>query len=104
MPDWLLTLATIAAGQKLTDDGEFVAATEDIGKLEEVRRTIRGLPASDPFAEWAQWIVSEDPNRPIAPGFKVTAAEAKALREELLAAKPVVATAAADSATGATAP
>jgi len=95
-PDWLLTLATAAAGQRLTDDGELVAATEEMARLEELRRTIVALPASDPFAEWAQWIVSDDPNRPIAPGFKITPAEAKALRDELMTANTAVAGAPGD--------
>ena len=68
-----------------------MAATEEMGTLEEVRRAIRALPASDPFAEWAQWIVSEDPKRPIAPGFTITPAEVQSLRDEL-AAGPATAT------------
>ena len=83
-PDWLLTLATICAGQQLTDSGEVVAAAEDFATLDEVRRTIQALPASDPLAVWGRWIVSDDPNRPVAPGFTITPAEAEKLKVELL--------------------
>lgn len=85
-PEWLLTLATICAGQQLSDNGEVTAAAEDFATLDEIRRTIQTLPASDPFAAWGQWIVSDDPNRPIAPGFTITPAEAEKLRAEMAAA------------------
>ena len=38
-----------------------------------------------PLVEWARWIVSTSPDRPVAPGFKVSHAEAKKLRDELVA-------------------
>ena len=73
-PKWLLTLATICAGQRLTDDNKFIAASDDFAKLAEIRRIINELPASDRVAEWARWILSDDPNRSIAPGFTITPA------------------------------
>jgi len=49
-----------------------------------------GLPASDPYGEWAKWFLSESPNRPIAPGFTITPAEAKQLREQFATATPLI--------------
>jgi WD40 repeat protein len=82
-PEWLLKLATICAGQHLSESGEVVAAAEDFATLDEVRRTIQDLPTSDPFAAWGQWIISDDPHRPIAPGFTITPAEAEKLVKEM---------------------
>jgi WD40 repeat protein len=81
-PEWLLTLATLCAGHRITDEGKLVDATESLAKIEEVQRALAEAPANDPYAEWARWILSESTSRPIAPGFTITPAEAKKLRME----------------------
>jgi WD40 repeat protein len=75
VPTWLLELATICAGQRLTDEGRLVSATDDFARLDEIRETIIGSAERDLYAEWAAWFLSDDPNRPVAPGFKIAAAE-----------------------------
>jgi hypothetical protein len=89
-PKWLLDLATICAGQRLTEEGKVVGATESLDRIDDLRREIAALPANDPYGEWAKWFLSESPNRPIAPGFTITPAEAKQLREQFATATPVV--------------
>jgi WD40 repeat protein len=81
-PEWLLTLATICAGHRLTDDGGMVGATEALAKIEEVRHALASAAPNDPYAEWGRWLLSTDPTRPIAPGFTITPAEAKTLLEQ----------------------
>lgn len=81
-PEWLLTLATICAGHRLSDDGKLLDATETLGRIDEVQRALTSAPAGDPFAEWARWILSDGPGRSIAPGFTATAAEAAKFRGE----------------------
>jgi hypothetical protein len=88
-PEWLLRLATICAGQRLTDEGEFVSTADDLAGMEEVRRALAGLPENDPYAEWGRWFLSTDPKRPIAPGFTVTPDEAAKLRDEFTIKTPL---------------
>lgn len=85
-PKWLLTLATICAGQRLTDGGKFVSAADEFAKIEDARRELDALPANDPYAEWGRWILSDSPTRPIAPGFTITPTDAEKLAQELAAA------------------
>jgi hypothetical protein len=81
-PKWLLQLATICAGQRLSDDGKLVSAAAEFARIDEVRAALAALPADDPYAEWGRWILSDGPARPIAPHFTITPAEARKLREE----------------------
>ena len=81
IPDWLLTLATLCAGSTLTDEGKLLNATPEFGKIADVQRTLAAAPASDPYAEWGRWVLSEDPNRSIAPRFTITPAEAAKLAQ-----------------------
>lgn len=83
-PEWLLTLATICAGHRLDDEGKLINAIDELGKIETVQRALAAAPRDDPHAEWARWFLSDDPKRSIAPGFTITPAEAKKLREEFL--------------------
>jgi WD40 repeat protein len=83
-PDWLLTLATICAGRRLTDEGKLVDATLTLGKIEDVQRALAAAPADDPYAEWGRWILSDSPTRSIAPGFSLTAAQALKFKGEWL--------------------
>jgi hypothetical protein len=80
-PKWLLKLATIAAGRRVTTEGKFTVAVEEFGQIEEIRREIAASDGA--YAEWARWFLSDQPTRPIAPGFTATPAEAKALRDRL---------------------
>ena len=81
-PEWLLTLATICAGNRVTDEGKLVDATESLAKIGEIQHALAAAPANDSYAEWGRWILSESPHRSIAPGFTITPAEAKKLRME----------------------
>jgi WD40 repeat protein len=91
-PAWLLRLATVCAGRHLTNESKLVSATDDIAKIENLRREIAALPDDAPYVEWARWFLSESPTRPIAPGFTVTPAEAKKLTEEMAKSSAAVAT------------
>jgi WD40 repeat protein len=82
-PEWLLRLATIAAGKRLTDDGEFVEASEELGNVAKVRAEVAALPETAPYVEWGRWFLSDSPTRSIAPGFTITPAEAEKLAREL---------------------
>ncbi|MSU50883.1 MAG: WD40 repeat domain-containing protein [Opitutus sp.] len=81
-PEWLLRLATIAAGRRLTDDGEFVEAREELGNVAAVRTEMAALPDGAPYAEWGRWLLDDSPTRSIAPGFTITPAEAEKLAKE----------------------
>jgi WD40 repeat protein len=83
-PDWLLTLATICGGQTLSPEGKYADATREFAKIDNVRREVATAPANDPTAAWGRWILSDDPNRSIAPGFTITPAEAAKMKAEWL--------------------
>ena len=85
-PDWLLDLATLCASQIVNDAGQLVDASEAVLKLDEVRRQLTALPAGAPLADWGRWLLDERPNRPIAPGFTITPAEADQLPAKIRAA------------------
>ncbi len=97
-PSWVLDLATICAGRRVTDEGKIVSAETDWGKMGELRRIIAELPENDRLAEWGRWLLSDSPQRPIAPGFTVTPAEAEAQRASMAANAEAIAAAAADDA------
>ena len=80
-PDWLLTLALICGGQRFDESGKLVSAIDELAKIDDVQRALAAAPADDIHAQWARWFLSDDPNRSIAPGFTITPAEAKKLRE-----------------------
>ncbi len=84
-PEWLLRLATIAAGKRLTDDGEFVEASEELGNVAKVRDEVAALPETAPYVEWGRWFLSDSPTRSIAPGFTITPADAEKLAQEMAA-------------------
>jgi WD40 repeat protein len=81
-PEWLLHLATITAGKRLTDDGEWVEAREELRNVAKVRAEVAALPDSAPYGKWIRWFLSNSPDRPIAPGFTITPAKATALAEQ----------------------
>jgi serine/threonine protein kinase/WD40 repeat protein len=84
-PAWLLALATICAQKKINDNGQCGDAPEVTGQIDDVRRALAALPDDAPFAEWGRWILNDRADRPIAPGFKITAAEADELERRLRA-------------------
>jgi hypothetical protein len=78
-PDWLLDLATLCAGQVVDAAGRLVPAMEVVRRVEELRHQIATLPADAPLAAWGRWLLDDRPDRPIAPGFTITPAEARRL-------------------------
>ena len=78
-PEWLLQLATICAGKRLSDSGALVDATNALEAIDDLRRTVAALAPDAPFAEWGRWIIADRATRSIAPGFTMTAAEAEKL-------------------------
>jgi WD40 repeat protein len=85
VPPWLLELATICASKTVDDDGQFVDASGEVAKIDEVRRTLATLPDNAPYVEWGRWFLSDRDTRSIAPGFSITGAEADRLAPPLAA-------------------
>jgi WD40 repeat protein len=77
-PEWLLELATLCASQLVNENGQLVPATGSAANAERLRRQIGALPADAPLAEWGRWVLDDRADRPIAPGFTLTPAEAEA--------------------------
>ena len=82
-PKWLLQLATLCAGRRVNDEGDFVSAADELARMDDIRRELATLPDTAPYVEWGRWFLSDSPTRPIAPGFTITPAEAKKLAEEM---------------------
>ena len=80
-PEWLLRLATILAAKTVNDAEESVAHLEPVAEMDALRRELARLPADAPYVEWGRWILDDRPDRPIAPGFAITPAEAARLAE-----------------------
>jgi hypothetical protein len=83
VPDWLLQLASICAGREVSPEGEFRGADDALARIGDLKRELAALPDSAPYVEWGRWFLSDSPTRSIAPGFTITPAEAKKLREEM---------------------
>jgi hypothetical protein len=79
IPEWLLQLGIVCATKVVNDVGQLVDATDVVARLDAIRHVLATLPADAPFAEWGRWILDQRANRPIAPGFTITRAEATAL-------------------------
>ncbi|MEO7411807.1 MAG: WD40 repeat domain-containing protein, partial [Opitutaceae bacterium] len=79
VPEWLLQLATLSASKIVDEHGELVDDPAAFSRADALRREIAALPADSPFAEWGRWILDDRPDRPIAPGFTITPAEADKL-------------------------
>ncbi len=75
-PEWLLELATVCAGKVINDQGELVPVAGNAAAVTSLRGKIDALATQAPLAEWGQWILNNRPDRSIAPGFKITPAEA----------------------------
>ena len=79
-PEWLLQLATLLATRSVNDAAQCVDVPEVLAQRDDIRRQLAALPANAPYAEWGRWVLNEAPDRAIAPGFTITAAEADKLR------------------------
>jgi WD40 repeat protein len=89
VPSWLLRLATLCAGRRLTEEGEYVSAADEVERIDELRRELSELPPSAPFTEWGRWFLADSSIRSIAPGFTVTPAEAKTIAARMGATEPL---------------
>jgi WD40 repeat protein len=81
VPEWLLQLTTNIAGREIDEAEQSVAVPASRLQLENVRRELAALPAAAAYAEWGRWILDDRPDRPIAPGFAVTPADADGLAQ-----------------------
>jgi hypothetical protein len=79
-PEWLLQLATVCSTKRVDGSGQCVDAPESIAQIEDVRRALAALPADAFLAEWGRWILDDRADRPIAPGFAITPAQAEELK------------------------
>jgi WD40 repeat protein len=79
IPEWLLQLASVLAGRTVNDAEECVSDPAAMRQIDEVRRELATLSADAPYAEWGRWILDDRVDRPIAPGFTITPAEAEKL-------------------------
>jgi serine/threonine protein kinase/WD40 repeat protein len=78
VPDWLLQLATALATKFVDENGKF-QTSDTASLLQGARRALAALPADAPLAEWGRWILDERTDRPMAPGFTATEADAAKL-------------------------
>jgi hypothetical protein len=78
-PEWLLQLASVLGGRTVNDAEECVSAPTAMRPMDAVRRELATLSADAPYAEWGRWILDDRADRPIAPGFTITPAEADQL-------------------------
>lgn len=85
--EWLLQLATICAQRRINDAGQCVDAPEITAQIDAVRRSLAALPEDAPFCQWGRWILDDRAERPIAPEFTITSAEADALARQLQGAQ-----------------
>jgi serine/threonine protein kinase/WD40 repeat protein len=75
-PEWLLRLATAVAGRGFDGSGKCVEIPDALAQVTALRRELAALPDNSPFVAWGRWMLDERPDRPIAPGFTITPAEA----------------------------
>jgi serine/threonine protein kinase/WD40 repeat protein len=85
-PEWLLQLATVCAAGVVNDAGQYEHVPAVLAQLDDVRQQLAVLPVDAPFAEWGRWFLNDHVDRPIAPGFTLTPAEAEALMAKLTTA------------------
>ncbi|MBI4626813.1 MAG: WD40 repeat domain-containing protein, partial [Verrucomicrobia bacterium] len=79
VPEWLLRLATALAGAEIDPSGALRERASDAKTLDAIRRELASLRADAPYVEWGRWMFADRATRPLAPGFKITAAEAEKL-------------------------
>ncbi len=76
IPEWLLQLASVLAGRTVNDAEECVSDPTAMRQIDAVRRELATLSVDAPYADWGRWILDDRADRPIAPGFTITPAEA----------------------------
>ena len=57
--------------KQINDAGELIDLPDARTQIDEVRREIAALPDNAPLANWGRWIVDDQPDRSIAPGFTI---------------------------------
>ena len=77
VPDWLLRLATLQAGTMVNEDGVLTEPPAGQISWAKVRAEVNALPDTVPFAAWGKWLLADRAQRPLAPGFALTLAEAE---------------------------
>ncbi|MSU50453.1 MAG: hypothetical protein EXS37_15440 [Opitutus sp.] len=82
LPDWLLRLATTLAGGEIDRHARFRPQAFDAKAFDDLRRELAALPNDAPYVEWGRWFLADRATRPIAPGLKITSAEAGKLAEK----------------------
>ncbi len=75
VPPWLLRLATLCAGQRVTMDGDVEPLETWSEEAAAVQQVLARLPADDEVANWGRWILRDPATRSIAPGFDATDAD-----------------------------
>jgi WD40 repeat protein len=88
VPEWLLRLATAFATKTVNDSGQLIDVPDATTRFHDVYRQVIALPAEAPLAEWGRWMLDETADRPIAPGFTCTPADAEKLASALKAYFP----------------
>lgn len=81
-PDWLLDLALLVGGKKVADTGSFVPidVPSAAQAYADIAARLDALPDDAPYVAWGRWFLAPRAQRPIAPGFTLTSAEAAAFR------------------------
>jgi eukaryotic-like serine/threonine-protein kinase len=82
-PEWLLQLATVCAAKSINDAGQCIDIPEVVAQIDDVRRQLAALPDDAPLVEWGRWLLDDRAERPIAPNFTITPAEANLLKARL---------------------
>ncbi len=77
-PGWLLELATLCGGKRVSENGQLHPYLPT-GALELLQTQIQALRDDDPYAEWGRWFFADPESRAIAPGFTLTREEARRL-------------------------
>jgi hypothetical protein len=89
-PEWLLRLATAAAGGEIDARAAFHEQMFEPKAYDEIRRKLTALPVDAPFAEWGRWFLADRATRPMGPGLKITVAEAERIEAEGLVRETAV--------------
>ena len=78
-PDWLLRQAEALAGGTIDSFAFFRAQLSNVRAFREIRHKLAAAPDDAPFVEWGRWFLADRATRPVGPGMKITAAEAKVM-------------------------
>ncbi len=78
-PQWLLRLAENLAGGEIDSRAIFRVRPVDRQVFDEIREQLSAAPDDAPFVEWGRWFLADRATRPVGPGMKLTAEEARKL-------------------------